>query len=141
MKQHSRPQKLAPKQSKRKTKKAGRISAQPLAATLQTQLAKLPLDRLARASGFRRRQPKKLTPRLFVQAACLLVTLGLVSYRRWAGLIGMLGGCTLAKQSLFERMSSRAVAFLQAVLGVLLGTLATDRKSEERRVGKECRSR
>ncbi len=125
MKQHSPPQKSAPKQSTRNAKKAGSNSAQPLAASLQTQLDKLPLDRLARASGFRRRQPKKLTPRLFVQAACLLVTLGSVSYRRWAGLIGVLGGCTLAKQSLFERISPRAVAFLQAVLGALLGTLAT----------------
>ena len=125
MKQHARPPKPAPKQSKRKTKKAGRISAQPLAASLQTQLDQLPLSRLARDSGFRRRRPKKLTPRLFVQAACLLVTLGSVSYRRWAGLIGVLGGCTLAKQSLFERMSPRAVAFLQGVLGGLLGTRAT----------------
>jgi len=125
MKQHSPPQESAPKQSTRNAKKAGPNSAQPLAASLQRQLDKLPLDRLARASGFRRRQPKKLTPRLFVQAACLLVTLGSVSYRRWAGLIGVLGGCTLAKQSLFERISPRAVAFLQAVLGALLGTLAT----------------
>ena len=48
--------------------------------------------------------------------------------RKWFLLLGiivfLLGGCTLAKQSLFERMSPRAVAFLQAVLGVLLGTLA-----------------
>src|ERR1039458_1530562 len=95
MKQPSRPQKAAPKQSKRKTKRAGRIPTQPLAASLQTQLAKLPLDRLARASGFRRREPKKLTPRLFVQGACVLVTLGAVSYPRWAGLMGVLGGSTL----------------------------------------------
>ena len=125
MKQYSRPQKPAPKHVTRKRKKAGLNTAQSLAVSLQTQLDKLPLDRLARASGFRRRQPKKLTPTLFVQAACLLVTLGSVSYRRWAGLIGVLGGCTLAKQSLFERISSRAVGFLQAVLGALLGTLAT----------------
>lgn len=107
-----------------KTKTARPEPAQDLAASLEQHLDKLPLDKLACASGFRRRKPKKLTPRLFVQAACLLVTLGSVSYRRWAGLIGLLGRCTLAKQSLFERLTARAVSFLQAVLGALLGRLA-----------------
>jgi hypothetical protein len=124
MKQHSHRNKSSPKSQSSQTKRAAPDPAHHLAARLQQQLDQLPLDALARASGFRRRQPKKLTPRLFVQAACLLVTLGLVSYRRWAGLIGILGGCTLAKQSLFERMSARAVAFLQSVLGALLGSLA-----------------
>lgn len=108
-----------------RSSRARRHLVPPRALTLERELDKLPLDRLARASGFRRRQPKKLSPRLFLQAACLLVTLGSVSYRRWAGLIGMLGGCTLAKQSLFERMSAPAVGFLQLVLGTLLGRLAT----------------
>ena len=125
MKQHSHRKKSSPKSQSSRTKRVAPDPAQHLAARLQQQLDKLPLDPLARASGFRRRQPKKLTPRLFVQAACLLVTLGSVSYRRWAGLIGILGGCTLTKQSLFERMSPRAVGFLQAVLGSLLGTLAS----------------
>lgn len=125
MKQHSHRKKSSPKTQSSQTKTAAPDPTQPLAARLQQQLDRLPLDRLARASGFRRRRPKKLTPRLFVQAACLLVTLGSVSYRRWAGLIGVLGGCTLAKQSLFERMTSGAVGFLQLVLGALLGSLAT----------------
>jgi hypothetical protein len=125
MKNHSHRRKSPPKNQPSKTRKARPHPAQSLARSLQQRLDKLPLDRLARASGFRRRQPKKLTPRLFVQAACLLVTLGSVSYRRWAGLIGVLGGCTLAKQSLFERLSARAVGFLQSVLGALLGSPAT----------------
>jgi hypothetical protein len=125
MKKHSYRQKASPKNQSPKTKSAPLDPARPLALTLQQELDKLPVDALARASGFRRRQPKKLTPRLFVQAACLLVTLGSVSYRRWAGLVGVLGGCTLTKQSLFERLSPRAVGFLQSVLGALLGTLAT----------------
>jgi hypothetical protein len=124
MKNHSQRKKSSPKIQSCKTKTAAPVAAQHLAARLEQELDKLPLDPLARASGFRRRQPKKLPPRLFVQAACLLVTLGSVSYRRWAGLIGILGGCTLAKQSLFERMSPRAVGFLQSVLGALLGSRA-----------------
>ena len=87
--------------------------AEDLAASLQSHLDQLPLHRMARASGFLRRKPKKLTPALFVQAACLLVTLGKVSYRRWAALIGLLGQCTLTKQALCEHMTEHAVTFLQ----------------------------
>ena len=101
-----------------------------LATRLQQQLDTLPIEALARSSGFRRRKPKKLAPALFVQAACLLVTLGSVSYRRWAGLIGLLGQCTLSKQALFERLSAKAVSFLQSVLGALLAKLAMTRSSE-----------
>ena len=96
-----------------------------LAARLQGDLAKLPLNQLARASGFVRRTPKKLTATLFVQAACLLVTLGSVSYRQWAALIGLLGQCTLTKQALFERMTQRSATFLQSVLQALLTTAGT----------------
>ena len=80
---------------------------------------------MARVSGFLRRKPKKLTPALFVQAACLLVTLGKVSYHRWAALIGLLGQCTLTKQALFERLTEHAATFLQAVLQALLTTVGT----------------
>jgi hypothetical protein len=97
---------------------------------LQQQLDTLPIEALACSSGFRRRKPKKLAPALFVQAACLLVTLGSVSYRRWAGLIGLLGQCTLSKQALFERLSAKAVSFLQSALGALLAKLAMTRSSE-----------
>ncbi len=108
----------------RKTKRISATQSQDLAANLQRHLKKLPLEALGRASGFRARRAKKITPALFVQAACLVVTLGLVSYRRWAGLIGLLGQCTLSKQALFERMSAKAVSFLQSVLGALLATMA-----------------
>src|SRR5882724_1696420 len=104
---------------------AAAAHAKDLAARLQGHLAKLPLNQLARASGFVRRTPKKLTAILFVQAACLLVTLGSVSYRRWAALIGLLGQCALSKQALFERMTERSVTFLQSVLQALLTTAGT----------------
>ena len=108
----------------RKRKKISVTRGQDLAADLQRHLKKLPLEALGRTSGFRARRAKKITPALFVQAACLVVTLGLVSYRRWAGLIGLLGKCTLSKQALFERMNAKAVSFLQSVLGALLATVA-----------------
>ena len=129
MKKISHRKKVAPANSGKskspKSKSVAPAAAQDLAAALLRRLNHLPLDPLARASGFRQRQPKKLTPLLFVQAACLLVTLGSASYRRWAGLIGVLGQCTLTKQALFERMTDRAVRFLQSALQALLATLAS----------------
>ncbi len=106
-----------------KTKTTPPTPVPDFALRLEQPLHKLPINPLAHTSGFRRRKPKKLTPRLFVQAACLLVTLGTVSDRRWAGLSGLLGGCTLSKQALFERLTPRAASFPQAVLGALLGAL------------------
>src|ERR1035437_6685908 len=103
-------------QSRKAKPQLSPTQSEDLAAHLQQELGALPIEPLARSSGFRRRKPKKLAPLLFVQAACLLVTLGSVSYRRWAGLIGLLGQCPLSKQALFERLSARAVSFLQAVL-------------------------
>jgi len=128
------------KQSQRKTspiqqktnkplhiKEAAAAKIEHLAAALQRHLDKLPTDQLARSSGFRRRKPKKLTPSLFLQAACLLVTLPGASYRRWAGLIGVLGQCTLSKQALFERMTDRTVTFLKSILQSLLSSMTTPR--------------
>jgi len=106
------------------TKQAVADQTHNLAAAIQQHLDKLPADELARSSGFQRRKPKKLTPSLFVRAACLLVTLPAASYRCWAGLIGLLGQCTLSKQALFERMTDRASAFLMSILQALLSALA-----------------
>jgi hypothetical protein len=76
---------------------------------------------LARQTGFLLRQPRKLTPRLLVLATVLLVSQSAVSLRRWAVLVGVLGELSLSKQALWERLTGRAVAFLQAVLAQLLG--------------------
>ncbi len=93
-----------------------------LAHVLLQQLGRLPLEALALSSGFRRRKHKKLSPALFAQAACLFLTLNAASYRCWAGLIGLLGGCTLSKQALWERCTARASQFLQAILQSLLAS-------------------
>ncbi|MBC8094254.1 MAG: IS4 family transposase [Akkermansiaceae bacterium] len=75
---------------------------------------------LAKQTGFARRTARKLTPLLFVQATILLVSQSAVSFRRWAALVGVLGDRCLSKQALWERISVRAVAFLQAVLALVL---------------------
>ncbi len=84
----------------------------------------LPLESLARTSGFCRRKPKKLTPALFAQAACLFVTLSAATFVPGRALIGVLGGGHLTKQALWERCTDRAAKFLQAILQNLLVTVA-----------------
>ena len=126
-KKHRRQKSLAHSQAKLPSTKAKSRSPAPiqdLAQTFSQRLKNLPLDTLARTSGFRRRKPKKLTPALFAQAACLFVTLSAASFRSWAGLIGVLGGCTLTKQALWERCTDRAAQFLQAVLQCFLVSVA-----------------
>lgn len=70
---------------------------------------------------FLRRQPKKITPLLFVQAAVLLVSQNAVSLSRWAALLGVLGHTSLAKQSLWERINTSAVELLKWVLATVMG--------------------
>jgi hypothetical protein len=67
-----------------------------------------------------KRKPKTITPLLFVQSAILLVGQSVVSFSRWAVLLGLLGYCSVAKQSLWERVSPCAVALLQQTLGLVL---------------------
>lgn len=66
------------------------------------------------------RKPKAITPLLFVQSAILLVSQSVVSLSRWAVLLGLLGNCSVAKQSLWERLTEGAVALLQQTLGLVL---------------------
>lgn len=84
-------------------------------------LTTLPLETLARQTGFLLRTPKKLPPLLFLQSTVLLLGQGTVSLRRWAILVGLLGQLTFSKQALWERLTGRAVTFLQAVLAACIG--------------------
>lgn len=78
------------------------------------------LEARARETGFMKRKPKEITPLLFVQSAILLVTQSAVSLRRWAVLLGLLGNRTVAKQSLWERLTQGAVGLLEQTLGLVL---------------------
>jgi hypothetical protein len=91
---------------------------------LEKVLGPLEVDALARQTRFCRRTPKKLSPLTFIQSCCLLLLEKKVSYRRWAILIGGLINATYAKQSLFERMTERAVSFVQTLVLNLVGQLS-----------------
>lgn len=79
------------------------------------------LEQPARQSRFLKRKPRKITPLLFVQAAVLLVSQRAVTLSRWATLLGVLGYTSVAKQSLWARINTQAVEFLQRVLGTVIG--------------------
>lgn len=66
------------------------------------------------------RAAKRISASLFVQSSILLVTQSTVSLSRWAVLLGLVGHCSVAKQSLWERLTQGAVALLQQTLGVVL---------------------
>jgi len=87
---------------------------------LQRWLAPESLEARARETGFMQRKPKRITPLLFVQSAILLVGESVVSLSRWAVLLGLLGSCSIAKQSLWERLTECAGALLQQTLGLVL---------------------
>jgi hypothetical protein len=93
-------------------------------ATLEKYLSRRAITALARSTRFQQRAPKDLPAWLFLQSACLLVAQSNLSLATWAMLIGILGGCTLAKQSLHERLTDAAVAFLSKTLEGLIGAMA-----------------
>ena len=95
-------------------------------AALCAAFAPLPLEQLARECGFLRRRPKKVLPRVFLQLCCLLTLQTECSLRAWACLWGLLTHQTLSKQALAKRCSARALAFVRAVLQLVLGRLARD---------------
>jgi hypothetical protein len=96
---------------------------QPQTPALAAALAALPLDVLARQSGFCRRRPKKIHPQAFLQLCCLGALQARASLSSWAALWGLFTSRTLSKQALARRCSAPALAFLQAVLQTLLAGL------------------
>jgi hypothetical protein len=94
----------------------GEASAQRLAQAL----SQINLDDLARQTRFCRRQPKKLSPLVFIQSCCLILLPGKASLRAWALLIGLVQNLTYSKQALFKRLNAAALAFVQSILHVFL---------------------
>ena len=88
------------------------------------------LNRLAKASGFVRRTPQKITAFAFVAGFIESIRKGGNTYSLWAAKIGELTGGAVSKQALFERMSERSVKFseqlLEKALAVRLKTLRKD---------------
>lgn len=67
------------------------------------------------------RAARKITPRLWVTAALLLISQPQISLTVLAVLLGLLSAQTVSKQAVDERLDAAAPAFLKAVLGAALG--------------------
>jgi hypothetical protein len=80
-------------------------------------------DPLARATGFLRRRPKKVTPAGFLLTACLFALQTHGSLAGFARLWAFLHRQTLSKQAVHRRCTNAAVDFLQAVLQRVLASL------------------
>lgn len=88
-------------------------------------LASLPLNQLARESGFFRRRPKKLSLEAFLHTALLSVCQPTWSLSNWAASLSALQQQLFSKQALHKRCHRRAVDFLQALIAGHLGRVCS----------------
>jgi hypothetical protein len=84
-------------------------------------LSLLPLQSLAKTSGFVLRRPRKLSLEAFLQSILLSLCSPVYSLRSWAALLSALQSELLSKQALHRRCTKELVAFLELSLASLLG--------------------
>jgi Transposase DDE domain len=84
-------------------------------------LSCLPLQSLAKTSGFVLRRPKKLSLEAFLQSILLSLCYPAYSFQSWAAQLSALQSSLLSKQALHRRCDSRLQSFLQLSLARVLG--------------------
>jgi len=89
---------------------------------IDQQFLELQVESLAKKSGFRRRQPRKIAPTTFLKAACLLSLQKYHSLRSLAATLAILTKKTVSKQALAQRLTPEAVAFVRQVLCRLIAS-------------------
>ncbi len=72
--------------------------------------------RLSKKSDFSRRKARKITAYAFVVGFIECSLKKCCSYSQWAAAIGRLRGCSVSKQSLFERLGQGACVFAESLL-------------------------
>ena len=92
--------------------------------TLDAKIAFLPLDKIARETGFFRRAPRKTDAALWLRAVCLLSSLPARSYRTLAWMVGLIDGSTHSKQSASKRVNAEFERYLKEVLGRVCADMA-----------------
>jgi hypothetical protein len=84
-------------------------------------LSVLPLQSLAKTSGFVLRRPRKLSLEAFLQSILLSLCHPAYSFQSWAAQLSALQAGLFSKQALHRRCNRRLLAFLQLSLASLLG--------------------
>jgi hypothetical protein len=90
---------------------------------MQSLLSVLPLLSLAKASGFFRRPPKKLSLEAFVQSLLLCLSSSQYSLQLWAVQLSALQNKLFSKQALHRRCNQRLLDFLHLTLAAVLANL------------------
>src|SRR5260370_208435 len=84
-------------------------------------LSLLPLDSLAKSSGFVRRRPRKLSLEAFLQSILLSLYQPSHSFQSWAAQLSALQSELFSKQALHRRCGKGLVNFLELLLATVLG--------------------
>jgi hypothetical protein len=85
-------------------------------------LSGLPLDSLARSSGFVLRRPRKLSLVAFLQSLLLALHQPSHSFQSWAAQLSALQQQLFSKQALHRRCGQKLVKFLELLLASVLGS-------------------
>lgn len=85
-------------------------------------LSSLPLDSLAKTSGFVRRRPRKLSLEAFLQSILLALYQPSHSFQSWAAQLSALQSELFSKQALHRRCGKGLVNFLELLLATVLGS-------------------
>lgn len=91
---------------------------------IDAKIGSLPVEELARATGFVSRTPRKPSVRVWLHAICLLAVLPVQSLRSFAWLLGIMHGGCLSKQNVTKRMRRGFEEFLRQILGQFTAQLA-----------------
>jgi len=74
------------------------------------------INRIGKQSGFVQRKPKKIKPNHFVLGFLISCCKCQNTFAGWALQIGLLSGCSVSKQAVFDRIDAGAAAFAQQLL-------------------------
>jgi len=91
--------------------------------TLDAKIDSLPLEQIARDTGFTKRSARKAGARQWLRAICLLSVLPTRSFRAFGWLLGLIEGDSHSKQNVGKRMTSSFNRFLQEILERLAARL------------------
>jgi len=91
-----------------------------LAARLNRSLRGVPVNGIARRTGFCRRKARKVGPWAFLQAICLTVLGARPSLQAAAVFAGFCGKSVISRQGIWKRIGPRSAAFLRQITLALL---------------------
>jgi hypothetical protein len=98
---------------------------------LDAKIDSLPLEKIARDTGFVRRSPRKAGARQWLRAICLLSVLPTRSFRAFGWLLGLIEGDCHSKQNVGKRIGSGFNSFLKEALQKLAAQLVGPKISSD----------